>query len=36
MIGPTLQADLDRLATLGIPVDIVFEQGIGVLERERV
>ena len=36
VIGPTLQADLDRLATLGIPVDIVFEQGIGVLERERV
>jgi hypothetical protein len=26
-----LQADLDRLATLGIPVDIVFEQGPSVL-----
>jgi hypothetical protein len=25
-IGPELQADLDRLATAGIPVDIVFEQ----------
>jgi hypothetical protein len=25
--GPVLQADLDRLATAGIPVDIVFEQG---------
>ena len=30
-IGPTLQADLDRLATNGIPVDIVFEQGVSVL-----
>ena len=27
VIRPGLQADLDRLATLGIPVDIVFEQG---------
>ena len=26
-----LQADLDRLAELGIPVDIVFEQGVDVL-----
>lgn len=26
-----LQADLDRLATEGIPVDIVFEQGLSVL-----
>lgn len=32
MIGPALQADLDRLSTLGIPVDIVFEQGMAVLE----
>lgn len=31
VIGPTLQADLDRLATAGIPVDIVFEQGMSVL-----
>ncbi len=31
VIGPELQADLDRLATLGIPVDIVYEQGLGVL-----
>lgn len=30
-IGPTLRADLDRLATKGIPVDIVFEQGVEVL-----
>ncbi|MGK2935864.1 MAG: dipeptidyl-peptidase 3 family protein [Gemmatimonadaceae bacterium] len=27
MIGPTLRADLDRLETRGIPVDIVYEQG---------
>jgi hypothetical protein len=26
-----LQGDLDRLGTLGIPVDIVFEQGLSVL-----
>ncbi len=31
VIGPQLQADLDRLAALGIPVDIIFEQGTGVL-----
>jgi hypothetical protein len=30
-IGPTLQEDLDRLAEAGIPVDIVFEQGVDVL-----
>ncbi|MCZ6695137.1 MAG: Zn-dependent hydrolase [Acidobacteria bacterium] len=30
-IGLLLQADLDRLAMAGIPVDIVFEQGTGVL-----
>ncbi len=30
-VGPRLQADLDRLATAGIPVDIVFEQGAKVL-----
>ncbi len=30
-IRPTLQADLDRLATARIPVDIVFEQGPEVL-----
>ncbi len=28
---PQLQADLDRLASAGIPVDIVFEQGTDVL-----
>ena len=30
-VGPGLQADLDRLADAGIPVDIVFEQGTKVL-----
>ena len=30
-VGPQLQADLDRLAMASIPVDIVFEQGAGVL-----
>jgi len=31
-VNPGLQADLDRLADAGIPVDIVFEQGIEVLD----
>jgi hypothetical protein len=31
VILPELQADLDRLAEAGIPVDIVFEQGMDVL-----
>lgn len=30
-IGPELQSDLDRLAEAGIPVDVVFEQGVDVL-----
>jgi hypothetical protein len=30
-VGPTLQRDLDRLKSRGIPVDIVFEQGPDVL-----
>lgn len=30
-IDAALQADLDRLASAGIPVDIVFEQGVNVL-----
>ena len=30
-IQPALQNDLDRLAEAGIPVDIVFEQGVKVL-----
>ncbi len=30
-VGPQLQQDLDRLTNLGIPVDIVFEQGIEAL-----
>ena len=29
--GDQLQADLDRLGELGIPHDIVFEQGLSVL-----
>ena len=31
VIDDELQADLDRLAELGIPVDIVFEQGVNIL-----
>jgi hypothetical protein len=31
VVSPTLQSDLDRLRTRGIPVDVVFEQGVGVL-----
>jgi hypothetical protein len=31
-IPPTLQQDLTRLGTRGIPVDIVFEQGAEVLQ----
>ncbi|MFK8051478.1 MAG: Zn-dependent hydrolase [Woeseiaceae bacterium] len=31
VIGDQLQADLDRLASAGIPVDIVFKQGATVL-----
>jgi len=34
--GDTLTADLARLADLGIPVDIVFEQGPGVLALPEV
>jgi hypothetical protein len=30
-VSPQLQADLDRLSAQSIPVDIVFEQGAGVL-----
>ena len=29
-IGPALQADLDRLDKAGIPVEVVFEQGMSV------
>lgn len=32
--GPSLRADLDRLSSAGIPVDIVFEQGPAVLGLE--
>jgi hypothetical protein len=31
VIKPELQADLDRLKVKGIPVDIIFEQGVEVL-----
>ena len=31
VIGRQLQAELDRLSEKGIPVDIVFEQGVDVL-----
>jgi hypothetical protein len=31
VIRPELQSDLGRLSRLGIPVDVVFEQGTGVL-----
>ncbi len=34
-IPPQLQEDLDRLGTRGIPVDIVFEQGLAVLGLEK-
>jgi hypothetical protein len=34
-IAPDLQADLDRLATRQIPVDVVFEQGPAVLGLEQ-
>jgi hypothetical protein len=30
-LSPTLKQDLERLGSTGIPVDIVFEQGPGVL-----
>lgn len=30
-VGPQLQADLDRLKRAGIPVDVVFQQGMSVL-----
>ena len=31
VISPQLQSDLDRLGKKGIPVDIVFEQGVDIL-----
>jgi hypothetical protein len=34
-IPAPLQGDLDRLATKGIPVDIVFEQGGDVMTAAR-
>lgn len=32
-VGSELQSDLDRLSEAGIPVDIVFEQGLSVVGR---
>lgn len=34
-IPPNLQVDLERLSILGIPVDIVFEQGANVLGLDK-
>jgi hypothetical protein len=34
-VSPELQADLDRLNEGGIPVDIVFEQGMDVMGLEQ-
>jgi hypothetical protein len=34
VVGPTLRESLDRLQGLGIPVDVVFEQGLPVLGLE--
>lgn len=31
IIAPELQADLDRLSKKGIPVDIIFDQGVDIL-----
>ena len=31
IIDQDLQADLDRLTKAGIPVDVVFEQGVDIL-----
>jgi hypothetical protein len=33
-IGDELQSDLDRLAELQVPVDLLFEQGLDVLTRQ--
>jgi hypothetical protein len=34
-ISPELQHDLDRLGSRGIPVDIVFQQGVDVVGTGR-
>ena len=31
VIKPSLQQDLDKLASKGIPVDVIFEQGTAIL-----
>ena len=33
VVGPQLQQDLGRLSTAGIPVDVIFEQGMSVLAQ---
>ena len=33
-VGNQLQADLDRLASAGIPTDVVFEQGLSILRGD--
>jgi hypothetical protein len=35
-IGPQLRADLARLESRSIPVDVVFEQGMSVMHEQRV
>ncbi|MFQ5798680.1 MAG: hypothetical protein ACE5H0_08310 [Bacteroidota bacterium] len=34
-IDPVLEGDLSRLSSAGIPVDVVFEQGMAVLENAQ-
>jgi hypothetical protein len=31
LISPELQTDLNKLSQKGIPVDVIFEQGVDVL-----
>ena len=35
IISKELQADLDKLSKMGIPVDVTFEQGVEVLQEEK-
>ena len=35
VLGPQLQADLERVNRAGIPTDIVFQQGVKVLGLEK-
>jgi hypothetical protein len=34
-LAPVVRGDLDQLGSRGIPVDIVFEQGLEALEMDR-